>query len=59
MARAKTSQNKTQFTRPNFKSGLASNAMNVIKEKAEVVDVILHPNHPEFNPQRGRTTRKC
>jgi hypothetical protein len=54
MARAKTSQNKTQFTRPNFKSGLANKAMNVIKEKAEVVDVILHPNHPEFNPQRGR-----
>ena len=54
MARASNSQNKTQFNRPNFNKGLASKASTVIMEKAEVIDIILHPDNPKFEPGRGR-----
>lgn len=52
MARNKTSQNKTNF--PNPKGEASKNQKNqaALGVSAEVVDVILDPRHPDYDPER-------
>jgi len=52
MARNKTSKNKTSFKNPKGTAKKANSTAGRLGDSAEVIDVILDPRHPEYNPER-------
>jgi len=52
MARNKTSRNRTSFPNPKGPAKQFDSAKASLGESAEVIDVILDPRHPEYDPER-------
>ena len=52
MPRASNSQNKTAFKRQTSGKGLTNSISKSIGQSAEVVDIILDPGHPAWDPEK-------
>jgi len=53
MGRSRNTQNQTSFNRNTAGKNITKQVQKV-SEPAEVLDIIMHPSHPEFNPEMQR-----
>ena len=52
MAKAKSGQNKTQFKKPTANKSLNKKISDGLGVSAEVIDIILDPSHPDYDPEK-------
>ena len=55
MARASNSQNRTNFKKPTANKNLNKGISSGLGESAEVIDIILDPGHPDYDPDKYPT----